>query len=402
LNKLYWGNTLTKKEGFNMLYRPLGKTGFNASLLGMGCMRLPFMDDTDLTKGVNREKAYELIRYAVERGVNYFDTAQGYHAGESEAILGEALDGTGCRKNVWITTKHPFWMPCAPGQIRRNLENTLKKLRSDYLDTYLMHGIGPGNWEDILTWDIWGEFEKFRSEGLIRHIGFSYHGHFGHFKEVAAHYPWDLCLVMHNMLDISREVTAEGIEIAAQKGIAVTVMEPLRGGGLCQSPKAVADVYDNFPVKRSPTEWAFRYLADKPGVACVTSGMSDMAQLKENLALFSQADMVPGCLSGDERQLIANARKAYESIVSIPCTLCNYCMPCPQNVGIPNIFNLYNDGNRFEYFGQVRRSYMFARRGGRGAGNCTACGECVPKCPQNIDIPAQLKIADGALKGWEE
>jgi hypothetical protein len=385
-----------------MLYRKLGNTGFDASLLGMGCMRLPYIDNTDLTKGVNREKAYELIRYAVENGVNYFDSAQGYHNGDSEAVLGEALDYNGMRKKVWITTKHPFWRPCEPDQIRRNLEATLKKLRTDYLDTYLMHGIGPGVWDNIQKWDIWGEFEKFKAEGLIKTVGFSYHGNLEHFKEVVQRYPWELCLVMHNMLDVKREVTAEGIAFAAEKGIAVTVMEPLRGGGLCTSPKPVAAVYDNSPVKRTPTEWAFRYLANMPGVASIPSGMSSLEQLKENLAIFAQPDMVPNHLTADEGEIINAARKAYESIVTIPCTRCNYCMPCPQKVNISNIFNLYNDGNRFEFFNQVRRSYMFARRGGSGAEKCTECGVCVEKCPIGIDILAQLKTAHAALKDWEE
>jgi hypothetical protein len=365
-------------------------------------MRLPFIDDTDLKKGVDREKAYELIRYAIEHGVNYFDSAQGYHTGESEAILGEALDGTGFREKVWITTKHPFWAESTPAQIRSNLEKTLKKLRTDYLDTYLMHGIGPGNWGDILKWNIWDEFEKFKSEGLIKHIGFSYHGNLTHFKEVVKHYPWELCLVMHNMLDIDREVTAEGIEAAFKQGLAVTVMEPLRGGGLCHAPKPVAEVYNSFPVKRTPTEWAFRYLADNPGVASIVSGMSNMEQLKENLSIFSQPDMLPNCLTAEEQKLIVSAREAYNSIVTIPCTDCKYCMPCPQNVGISNVFNLYNDGKRFAFYDQVRRSYMFAVRGGRSVDKCTDCGECVPKCPHGIDIPKQLKAAHEVLKGWNE
>jgi hypothetical protein len=204
------------------------------------------------------------------------------------------------------------------------------------------------------------------------------------------------------MLDVKREVTAEGIAYAAGKGIAVTVMEPLRGGGLCQSPKPVAALYDNFPIRRTPTEWAFRYLANMPGVASITSGMSNMEQLKKNIAIFSQPDIIPNHLTAEEELLIFSARKAYESIVTIPCTSCNYCMPCPQNVGIPTVFNLYNDGNRFEFYDQVRRSYMFARRGGRGVNKCTECGICVPKCPANIDIPAELKAVHEKLKGWEE
>jgi len=385
-----------------MQYRELGKTGFKASLLGMGCMRLPYIDDDDMTKGVNRERAYEMIRYAVDKGVNYFDTAQGYHSKDSEAVLGEALEYEGMREKVWITTKHPFWGPCEPDQIRRNVEATLKKLRTDYIDTLLMHGIGPGNWENIKNWNIWGEFEKFRNEGLIRTIGFSYHGNFEHLKEVIPYYPWELCLLMHNILDVNREATAEGIKMAAEHGIAVTIMEPLRGGGLCTSPKPVAAVYDSAAVQRTPTEWAFRFLADNPHVASIPSGMSNMEQLVQNLAIFEKKDMEPGCMGAEEHEVIVKARKAYESIVTIPCTGCNYCMPCPQNVGIPNVLNLYNDGNRFEFFDQVRRSYMFARRGGRGAEKCTSCGLCSPKCPANIDIPKELQVAHEALAGWEE
>ena len=389
-----------------MLYRPLGKTGFQASLLGMGCMRLPFIDETDLTKGVDREKACEMIRYAIDQGVNYFDSAQTYHARQSEAILGEALDykvdGKSLREKVWITTKHPFGSELPPDTIRSNLEATLEKLRTNYLDTYLIHGIGPGNWQNIQKWDILGTFEKFKSEGLIKHIGFSYHGNFKHFAEVVPAYPWDLCLVMHNMLDLEREVTAEGIDIAAKQGLAVTIMEPLRGGGLSQAPKSVAAIYDKYPVKRKPAEWAFRYLADNPGITSIVSGMSTMEQLKENLAIFSQPDMQPGCLTAEEKKILTSAREAYMSIVTIPCTACNYCMPCPQNVGISNIFTSYNDGNRFEFFDQARRSYMFARRGNRGADKCTSCGICVPKCPHGIDIPTQLQTAHEALKGWDE
>ena len=385
-----------------MLYRELGKTGYKASLLGMGCMRLPYIDSNDLTKGVDREKAYEMIKYAVDKGINYFDTAQGYHNGDSEAVLGEALDNAGYRDKVWITTKHPFWAEIPPDQIRRNLESTLKKLRTDHLDTFLMHGIGPGNWDNILKWNIWGEFEKFKSEGMIKHIGFSYHGDYEHFKTVVTHYPWELCLVMHNMLDVNREVTAKGIKVAADHGVAVTIMEPLRGGGLTQAPKPVAAVYDNSDMKRIPAEWAFRYLADIPGISSIVSGMSSIDQLKENLAIFSKQDMIPGCLSEEEKSIIGSAREAYESIVTIPCTGCNYCIPCSHDVAIPTVFSLYNDGNRFEFYDQVRRSYMFNRRGGRGADKCTSCGECISKCPQKIDIPNQLQVAHTALSGWEE
>ena len=385
-----------------MQYRDFGKTGLKVSLLGMGCMRLPFKDENDGSQGVDREKAYELIRYAVDNGVNYFDTAYGYHAQDSEAVLGEALEADGRRQKVNIVTKQPFGAMKTQSDIRRNLENTLKKLRTDYIDVYLLHCVMQPTWSDIQQREIFAEFEKFKAEGLIKHIGFSYHGQFSTFKEVVERYPWEMCLIQQNLLDIHREVTEQAIYTAHKHGLGVAIMEPLRGGGLSHAPKPVAALYDNFPIKRTPTEWAFRHLANYPEVSTIVSGMTTMEQLKENLATFSQPDMLPNCLNADEKTLIASARDAYDSIVTISCTGCNYCIPCPTNVDIPGIFRLYNDGNRFEHFDQVRRSYMFARNGKRSVFECTSCGVCVPKCPQELDIPKELQVAHKALDGWFE
>ena len=385
-----------------MHYRSFGKTGLKVSLLGMGCMRLPFKDENDGSQGVNREKAYELIRYAVDNGVNYFDTAYSYHAHDSEAVLGEALAEGGRRKNVHIVTKQPFGAMTTQADIRRNLENTLKKLRTDYIDVYLLHCIMQPFWPEIQKREIFAEFEKFKAEGLIKHIGFSYHGQFPTFKEVAERYPWEMCLIQQNLLDVNKEVTEQAIYTAHKNGLAIAIMEPLRGGGLCQAPKPVAAVYDSFPIKRTATEWALRHLTNYPEIGTLVSGVNTLDQLKENIAICSHPDMVAGCLDDGEKALIVSARKAYESIVTNPCTGCNYCVPCPHDVDIPGAFRLYNDGHRFENFDQPRRSYMFSRRGGRGANKCTHCGICIPKCPQEINIPKELQVAHEALDGWEE
>jgi len=365
-------------------------------------MRLPFKDENDGSKGVNREKAYELIRYAADNGVSYFDTAYGYHATDSEAVLGEALEEGGRRQNVTIVTKQPFGVMSSQGDIRRNLENTLKKLRTDYIDVYLLHCIMQPTWQAIQEREIFKEFEKFKAEGLIRHIGFSYHGQFPTFKEVCEKYPWEMCLIQQNLLDVNREVTEQAIFTAHKNNIAIAIMEPLRGGGLVRAPKAVADIYDSYAVKRGAAEWAFRHLVNYPEIGTIVSGMSTMEQLKENIEMFSKPDMLAGCLSDEEKNIIISAREAYNSIVTIPCTECGYCTPCPYNVDIPGAFRLYNDGQRFNNFDQPKRSYMFTRRGGRGVGECTACGECTPKCPQEINIPKELQTAHKALDGWEE
>ena len=382
-----------------MQYRTLGNTGVKASLLGMGCMRLPFIGG-DGSKGVDLDAAIELLQYAADNGINYFDTAFGYHGGQSEAILGEALESR--RKDVIYVTKQPLWEMKDAASIRRNLESTLKKLRTDYIDFYLLHRIMPMSWQDIKQREIFREFDNFKREGLVKYVGFSYHGDYKTFEDVAQKYPWDMCKVQHNMLDINREVTPAGIELAGRLGLGVAIMEPLRGGGLSHAPKVVKDVYDAAQHRRTPTEWAFRYLVNIPEISVIVSGMSNMEQLKKNLSMFNQPDMLHGCLSDGEKQTIANARAAYESIVTMPCTGCNYCIPCPAGVQISNIFTQYNDAHRFGHFDQPRRAYWFAKNIKGDARSCTACGVCVEKCPQEINIIEQLKVAHEALDGWAE
>ena len=386
-----------------MQYRTLGKTGLKVSLLGMGCMRLPFIDN-DGNNGVDLPAAIELIQYAADNGINYFDTAFGYHGGESEAILGEALSHK--RKDVVYVTKQPIWVMHDTATIRRNLENTLKKLRTDYIDMYLLHRIMPPSWAAIQQREIFRELDNFKREGLVKHVGFSYHGDYETFQDVVSKYPWELAKVQHNLLDIKREVTPAGVELAGKLGMGVAIMEPLRGGGLAHAPRSVKEIYDDarntHGIDRTPAEWAFRYLVNMPEISVITSGMSNIQQLKQNIALFSQPDMLANSLSEAEKDIIAKARNAYASIITIPCTTCNYCIPCPAGVQIPNIFGFYNDAHRFEHFDQPRRAYMFAKNANEDATKCTKCGICLEKCPQEIDIIKALDIAHAALDGWKE
>jgi len=382
--------------------RPYGKTGYEVSALGMGCMRLPRLYK-DGKAAVDLEKAFELIRYGAEHGINYFDTAFGYHNQTSEAVLGEALEG-GLREKVKIATKQPFTVMRTDADVRRNLENTLIKLRTDYIDVYLIHNVNPACWRDIQRRGIYGQYESFRGEGMIKAIGFSYHGGSVLFREVLAAYPWDMCQIQQNLLDVDKEATAGAITLAGEKGCALVAMEPLRGGGLASAPAAVKTLYDAYPVQRSPAEWAFRHLLNYPQISVILSGMTTLEQMKENIEIFSKPDAAPGCLTAADETLLNNVKAAYDSLTSIPCTGCEYCMPCPQGVNISRIFALYNDGIRFENFDQPRRGYWFAARmgGGADAGGCVACGECESKCPQNIQIIDQLKTAHKALDGWVE
>lgn len=394
-----------------MQYRNYGKLGYQVSALSMGCMRLPRIIRKGSSEAdVDREKAHEMIRYAADHGVTYFDSAYGYHNRTSEEVLGEALEG-GRREKVKIATKQPFGvmqdLRSGGGKTilenaRRNLENSLKKLRTSYIDVYLIHNIGTSSWEDIKKNKVIEEYEKFRAEGMIKAIGFSYHGHFPCFKEVLEFYDWGMCQMQQNFLDINNEATEEGIHLAGKKGCALVIMEPLRGGGLAFPPAKVKAVYDEYPVKRSAVEWAFRHALNYPEVSTILSGMTTLAQLKENIEIFSKPDAVANCLNPQEKAVIAKAKTAYESTISIPCTGCEYCMPCPHGVGISGVFARYNEGTMFENFTQPSRSYSFMTKMKADASFCQECGECEPKCPQQIQIIKELKVAHEALKGWVE
>ena len=393
-----------------MQYRNFGKLGYKVSSLSMGIMRMPMIirDNDDII--VDREKSFEMIRYAADHGINYFDTAYSYHRKTSEEILGEALDG-GRREKVIIATKQLFNtmadLKTGGGKnilenTRRNLENTLKKLRTSFIDIYLVHNVNAAEWEDIKKNKIIEEYEKFRAEGLFKAIGFSFHGGYPLFKEVMDFFDWDMCQMQQNLIDVDKEATEEGIRLAGKKNCGLVIMEPLRGGGLVVPPKRIKALYDEFPEKRSAVEWVFRHLLDYPEVSTVLSGMSTLEQIKENIEIFSKEDTGPGCVSAKERDILNRAKTAYESIKSIPCTSCEYCLPCPSGVNIPGVFTRYNDAVMFEKFDQPKRSYMFLGRQKKDATLCTACGECEKKCPQNVEIIKQLKFAHEELKGWRE
>lgn len=382
-----------------MQKRKFGNLGYEVSLLGMGCMRLPRKQDSDGGE-VDREKAYELIRYAAASGINYFDTAMTYHSETSEEVLGEALDGI--RKTVHVATKQPVRRMLDVATLRKNLEDQLTKLRTDYLDLYLFHGVSSSGWKKVVESGYIDEFARLKEEGLIRGVAFSFHGDYENFEQFFNAYDWDMCQIQQNLMDVDKEVTEKAIHLVGRKGAALVIMEPLRGGGLAAAPKEVEALYQSFSTKRTPVEWAFRHLYNYPEISCILSGMTTMEQLKENIRLFSSQDAVPNSMSAQEKELIQNVRLAYEQRKGMPCTGCEYCMPCPAGVSIPRIFSLYNNGVMFEQYDASRRRYFFLSQTNNTAENCVECGNCVAHCPQYIDIPEQLKVADEILKGWNE
>ena len=384
-----------------MLYRKLGKSGREVSILGFGCMRLPIKngsqsaaDILDPAKGIDEEKAIQLIHYAMDQGVNYFDTAYPYHNGKSEPLLGRALQGH--REKIMIATKLPAWLVKGEDDFDKFLHEQLQRLNTSYLDFYLLHGLGRQTWSRMKELGALRFLDRILSDGRARYVGFSFHDDSRIFKEIVDGYDWALGQIQYNYLDRDYQAGREGLEYASSRGMGVVIMEPLRGGGLADNiPGELQALWDSAPEKRSPAEWALRWVWNHPEVSTVLSGMNAMAQLKENIKVASEAK--PNSLSSQELALIDRVTDTYKEMLKIDCTACAYCMPCPQGVNIPQNFRLYNELAMFQdpeiTFARYNRFLTPEQR----AANCAECGECEERCPQHIKIMDELKQVHPAL-----
>ncbi len=384
-----------------MLYRKLGKTGCEVSILGFGCMRLPIKygtrssaDRFDPKKLIDEEKAIQLIHYAKAKGINYFDTAYPYHSGSSEPLLGRAVYGY--RDEVLIATKLPAWMIKGSEDFDRILNEQLQRLNTGYVDFYLLHGLGRQTWSKMREMGALRFLDKIQADGRARFVGFSFHDDVRVFKEIVDAYEWALSQIQYNYLDRNYQAGREGLEYAASKGLGLVIMEPLRGGRLAEHiPEKVQRIWDSSPKKRSPAEWALRWVWNQPEVSLVLSGMNSMAQLEENLRIANEGS--PNSLSSDDLTLIDHVTEIYRKMLSIDCTACSYCLPCPQGVNIPHNFRLYNDLQMFDdpEINFVLYNQMTSPE--QRALNCAECGECEERCPQHINIREQLKKVHSAL-----
>ncbi len=368
-----------------MQYRPFGKLDFQVSALGFGAMRLP-SKSADYTD-IDEAQALEMIHYAIDHGVNYLDTAYGYHGGKSEILVGKALKG-GYRQKVKVATKLPTWLVNAAPDMDRHLDEQLRKLDTEHIDFYLFHDLNKDRWAKLERLEALNWAEKAIQKGKIGHIGFSFHDDRETFKKIIDAYPWTFCQIQYNYLDIDHQAGQFGLQYAAQKGIAVVIMEPLRGGRLANPPEEVQKIFDEAPVKRSPVAWALLWLWNQKEVAVVLSGMSNLQQVKENIEIASSSGV--GLLSPEELKIIERAREAFERLPSINCNACKYCLPCPNGVNISRNFELYNDAFQKIAFEDARRKYLALPEEER-ASSCLGCGDCEDLCPQELPIPELLE-----------
>jgi predicted aldo/keto reductase-like oxidoreductase len=371
-----------------MQMREIEKNGDEISALGFGAMRLPTK-----TGRIDKESAKKLIYDSIDNGINFIDTAYPYHGGASESFLGEILQGE-YREKVKLCTKMPSWFIKKYEDMEKYLEIQLEKLQTDYIDYYLIHSLGKGSFEKLKEIGVFEFLEDAKAKGKIKNIGFSFHDNVNSFKEIVDAYDWDACLIQYNYLDEQTQAGTEGLKYAHSKGIAVFIMEPLKGGLLAgKVPEKTLKIWDKSPVKRSPADWALRWVLDHPEVTCVISGMGDEEQIKENIKVANEA--LPNSLTEDELELYDDVKEVYEDLMAVDCTGCGYCMPCPKGVDIPRCFEIYN--HKYMFNEGFRASFLYlGQLGGvmggdeTHAGLCTDCGKCVKACPQKIDIPERL------------
>ncbi len=373
-----------------MQYRSFGRLNWKPSALGFGAMRLPLRGQNP--SEIDEEEATRMIRYAIDHGVNYVDTAYPYHDGASEALVGRALKD-GYRERVHLATKLPCWMVKSVEDMDRYLNEQLERLQVTSLDFYLLHSLQKDHWHRMHELGVLQWAERAMANGYFRYLGFSFHDGFEVFREIVDAYDWAFCQIQYNYMDEENQAGLKGLHYAAARGLAVVVMEPIRGGQLAAAPAPVAALWDTASRKRAPAEWALQWIWNHPEVSVVLSGMSTMDQVVQNIASAERSGI--GTLPADELQLVAQVRNAYRALCPIPCTACGYCQPCPNDVYIPALFETYNEGVMYESLENARQTYNWFNKGQRT--NCLECGECEKKCPQGIPIMTWLKTVGQAL-----
>lgn len=379
-----------------MQYRNLVKNSDKLSVLGYGCMRLPTKNGR-----IDEKKAEEQLLYAFNQGVNYYDTAYPYHAGRSEVMLGKFINKHNLRDKIYIADKLPAFLVNKSEQIQKYFDTQLKRLNTDYIDYYLMHSLTSlQSWEKLKKLGIVDFIREKKASGQIRHIGFSFHGRQEDFIKILNDYDWEFCQIQFNYLDEYNQAGLAGLKKAYEKGIGVVIMEPLRGGNLAvKAPDKVIAKFTEYSEKRSAAYWALRWVWNHKEVGVVLSGMNVDEHIEENIKVANLT--TPDSMSEEEIKIIDEIKEIYRSLMKVPCTGCNYCMPCPYGVEIPSIFSEYN--SKYFFGGRMAQLQYASRVLGAlgisksGADLCTACRKCEKHCPQNIEIRKELKNAHKEL-----
>ncbi len=373
-----------------MKYRNFGRLDWKVSALGFGVMRLPIING-DASK-IDEPEAVRMIRYAVDHGVNYLDTAYPYHRGKSEIVVGKALQG-GYRERTRLATKMPTWLINSQKDMDKYLDEQLARLQMDHVDFYLFHGLNEERWQKLKELDVLKWAEKKMDEGKFRYLGFSFHDEYRVFKKIINSYDgWTLCQIQYNYMDEQYQAGTKGLNYAASKGLAVVVMEPIAGGRLAvKPPKEIQELWDKATPKRTPAEWALQWVWNHPEVSVTLSGMSTFEQVKENVESANRSGA--NILTNKELSVISQVKRGYKRLGFIGCTGCRYCMPCPEGVNVPEIFSLYNEYYVKNRDDEIKRKYWEHITPESQAKRCARCGRCEELCPQHLQIREILSRA---------
>ena len=369
-----------------MKYRRFKTGNLDISLLGFGAMRLPMLENNPDV--VDETEAIRMIRYAIDHGVNYIDTAYVYHNMKCEIILGKALEG-GYREKVSIATKLPLWLCSGPDSIESLFNEQLEKLNVDCIDMYLVHNIAGNALQKMAEWKVWDFLVRKRDEGKIKYIGFSFHDETPKkFKEALDLYPWDFCQLQINFIDKDIQAGIEGYEYAVSKDVPIIIMEPLKGGKLTDfSHPLIKKYWEILGTERSAAEWTLRWVANLQGIMTILSGMSTMEQVEENLRVLSDADI--GSLSESELEVFDKIADEYRKMTPYQCTACRYCLPCTVKINIPDIMEYRNSCTLYGLSENEQNHFNTWVR--HKPSECTACGKCEAECPQHIEIIKVMK-----------
>ena len=352
---------------------------------------------------INEKLAERQILHAMDRGVNYYDTAYPYHSGKSEPFLGKVLARNGCRDKVRLATKLPHWSTKSKEEMDQKLDEQLAKLQTDHIDYYLIHALNGELWDRARDHGVIEFMEDALKTGKIRNAGFSFHGLAEDFNRIVDDYDWTFCQIQYNFLDTQNQAGTDGLKYAASKDMAVMIMEPLRGGNLAKTPPpSVQKIWKTADRQRTPVAWSLEWIWNHPEVTVILSGMNNDEHIDENLALADGA--LPNAFSAPEVQLVDEAAAEFRRVMKVGCTGCQYCMPCPAGVNIPSCFDCYNSKHAFRDK-SAKMMYLFQNGGivtdkPTMASVCVQCGKCLEKCPQNLPIPDLLEEVAEDMEGF--
>lgn len=362
--------------------RMIPQLGCEISRLGYGGMRFPKNGDE-----VDVEEAVKLLRKAYDMGVNYFDTAVVYHKGESEKIFGKAFEIYD-RSSYYLADKMSIWV-CKDEQEMKDLfERQLKTLKTDYIDFYLVHSLNRNHYQKVKEFHCVEFLQEMKRQGKIKHLGFSFHDTYPVFTQILDDYDWDFVQIQLNYLDWQNQGAEQLYRELEKRNLPCMVMEPVRGGYLATLDEQRAKPFLEMEPNRSIASWAIRWVESLPQVTVVLSGMSDMAQLEDNVAMMSNFEP----MNEKELEAVAKVVEEIRKVNDIPCTGCRYCMDCPMGVDIPEIFAIYS---RLKIFGKDKsfvEDYKEVMENGNGAEHCVGCQQCMNHCPQSIEIPDKLAM----------